>query len=605
MRTLLRTTLVVALLVLSTVAWSPATAGDPPPASWPRGQHPWPKGNEWPKGETGPHAALPASPIQIESHDGAVLRGTLYRPALPLTTKAPAVVWSTPYAGNLDATTDDPDGLSGRPHPVPVSALVRQGIAVMAMNLRGTGASGGCYDFYGADEQMDQKILVEWAAAQPWSNGRVGMMGVSHDAAAAVAGAVQSPRALKAIIAATPSTDYYLWNATPQGAQIPLYTISSPAATVATQAPAISRDPSTGLAPSVAAFTEAPTDRLCTTTAEATATGVVDPVSDHRNGPFYDVRRLTDRFSDIEAAVLMTHGFRDPTVQGFANAIAWEALSKAPKAFHFDQVPHCAPTGAAWREHVVRWFAFWLQGLGEPPVELGTVRYQVSDGPVGSCVPQEVAGVGPMRTSTAWPPAEAVAERLFLAGDALAGAPATAEPAAFVAAPRSGSALPCAAATDPAASAFSTPPLTVDTDIAGNPFAELEITSSDEGGTFDARLFAVGDCDADPTTGRLLASGAVDLRFWNGNFDAVPFATTNPTKVRLDFPAMAERVRQGERVVLVLGGPETGERVSRYAPTITVGKASELVVPVVGGSTGGDRSPRTDYLPRPFLPPAG
>jgi len=45
------------------------------------------------------------------------------------------------------------------------------------MDLRGTGRSQGCLDHLGLRDARDLKQIVEWAATQRWSNGRVGMTG--------------------------------------------------------------------------------------------------------------------------------------------------------------------------------------------------------------------------------------------------------------------------------------------------------------------------------------------------------------------------------------------------------------------------------------------
>src|SRR5262245_60245322 len=55
----------------------------------------------------------------------------------------------------------------------------RRGYAVVAQNVRGAYASEGRYRFC-HDDVDDGYDTVEWAAAQPWSNGRVGMIDGSY-----------------------------------------------------------------------------------------------------------------------------------------------------------------------------------------------------------------------------------------------------------------------------------------------------------------------------------------------------------------------------------------------------------------------------------------
>ena len=57
-----------------------------------------------------------------------------------------------------------------------------QHFAVMYVDARGTGASGGTrITEYSPDEIADLGEMAEWAAHQPWSNGRVGTFGISYD----------------------------------------------------------------------------------------------------------------------------------------------------------------------------------------------------------------------------------------------------------------------------------------------------------------------------------------------------------------------------------------------------------------------------------------
>ncbi len=64
----------------------------------------------------------------------------------------------------------------------PASELAAaMGFAVVAVNMRGTGCSGGAYDFFETNQVLDGYDIVETAAAQPWvANGKVGLVGLSY-----------------------------------------------------------------------------------------------------------------------------------------------------------------------------------------------------------------------------------------------------------------------------------------------------------------------------------------------------------------------------------------------------------------------------------------
>lgn len=61
-----------------------------------------------------------------------------------------------------------------------VAEYVPKGYAMLGVNVRGTGCSGGTFNFFEPVQGLDGYDVIEWAAAQPWSNGKVGMIGKSY-----------------------------------------------------------------------------------------------------------------------------------------------------------------------------------------------------------------------------------------------------------------------------------------------------------------------------------------------------------------------------------------------------------------------------------------
>lgn len=57
--------------------------------------------------------------------------------------------------------------------------FVARGYAVAIQDVRGRGDSGGAFGYH-FQEAADGYDTIEWMARQPWSNGRVGMMGMSY-----------------------------------------------------------------------------------------------------------------------------------------------------------------------------------------------------------------------------------------------------------------------------------------------------------------------------------------------------------------------------------------------------------------------------------------
>ncbi|MDX1991391.1 MAG: CocE/NonD family hydrolase [bacterium] len=81
-----------------------------------------------------------------------------------------------------------------------IGALVANGYIVVMVDARGTGASGGDRLIeWSPDEIADYGEVINWIAAQPWSNGRVGAFGVSYAGTTAELAAVPNAPALVAV----------------------------------------------------------------------------------------------------------------------------------------------------------------------------------------------------------------------------------------------------------------------------------------------------------------------------------------------------------------------------------------------------------------------
>lgn len=97
-----------------------------------------------------------------------------WRPNVPDGVKVPVIVDAGPYYGRSLET--------GAFKPMRwFENFGSHGYALAAVSVRGSGRSGGCFDYMGPKEQADLSKAITWLGTQPWSNGNVGMMGVSYD----------------------------------------------------------------------------------------------------------------------------------------------------------------------------------------------------------------------------------------------------------------------------------------------------------------------------------------------------------------------------------------------------------------------------------------
>ena len=97
------------------------------------------------------------------------------------------------YSGYGYANPDGPD--SG------ISVLANlMGFTVVDVNMRGTGCSGGAYDFFEPLQSLDGYDVIETVARQPWVDPRkVGMMGISYGGISQLFTAATNPPSLAAI----------------------------------------------------------------------------------------------------------------------------------------------------------------------------------------------------------------------------------------------------------------------------------------------------------------------------------------------------------------------------------------------------------------------
>ncbi|PSJ58321.1 CocE/NonD family hydrolase [Kumtagia ephedrae] len=139
--------------------------------------------------------------VGIAMGDGCVLSARIWLPADAEQDPVPAILEHLPYR-KRDGTTAR-DCLT---HPY----FAGHGYASIRVDMRGNGDSEGLMeDEYTEQELADACAVIEWAARQPWCNGKVGMMGISWGGFNALQVAARQPEALKAIITLCSTDDRY------------------------------------------------------------------------------------------------------------------------------------------------------------------------------------------------------------------------------------------------------------------------------------------------------------------------------------------------------------------------------------------------------------
>lgn len=163
--------------------------------------------------------------LPIETRDSTTLRANVFR--TDDNNRRPVVLSIHPYGkDNLPRrrgrrwTYSFQYRILRQPQPIRFSSLtgweapdpawwVAQGFAVVNADLRGCGHSAGTAQLLSPQESRDVYDVIEWAARQPWSDGRVVMIGVSYLAITQYGAAALRPPSLRAIIPWEGFTDPY------------------------------------------------------------------------------------------------------------------------------------------------------------------------------------------------------------------------------------------------------------------------------------------------------------------------------------------------------------------------------------------------------------
>lgn len=161
--------------------------------------------------------------VPIPMDDGIVLRADVFRPDEG---RHPVILSYGPYAKGLAFQDGYPSAWErmAERHPdvtagstnvyqnwevVDPEKWVPDGYVCLRVDSRGAGCSPGFLDPWCPQESDDIVACIAWAAKQPWSDGNVGMNGISYYAMNQWTTASRRPKALKAICAWEGAADFY------------------------------------------------------------------------------------------------------------------------------------------------------------------------------------------------------------------------------------------------------------------------------------------------------------------------------------------------------------------------------------------------------------
>jgi uncharacterized protein len=285
--------------------------------------------------------------LRAEEHwiplaDGARLAATLYLPEQG-TGPWPAILEYLPYRKDDWTLRRD---LELYPY------VVDRGYVGARVDIRGTGRSEGDLPDgeYSEQEQRDALEVIEWLSTRPWSNGSVGMWGISWGGFNAIQVAMRKPPALKAIVAVDASDDLFhldihyidgIWHLDEYELGIDLWNAVSPA-------PNFPVDEDT----LAARFDAEP--------------WLLSWIRHQRDGHFWRRGSLAPDYERLRVPAFLVGGFLDGYRDSIPRMLAGvPAPTRAVVGPWNHTWPHAATPGPEieWRADVVRWWDLWLKGI--------------------------------------------------------------------------------------------------------------------------------------------------------------------------------------------------------------------------------------------------
>jgi uncharacterized protein len=282
--------------------------------------------------------------VWIPMPDGVRLAADLYRPHGAATeTRFPVLLEYLPYRKT--------EARSGR--YAMYSYFVQRGYVVARVDIRGTGNSEGKlipYE-YSVPEHEDGEVVIDWLASQEWSNGNVGMFGISWGGFNAIQMAVRNPPALKAIIAIDATEDLYQDDVHYMDGIMHLdsWEMSMDLSNAQPGAPHYIIDEE---------YIENRFD---------TEPWMMTYKRQQRDGTFWDRASARDRYDEIRIPTFHIGGWYD----GYRDSLPrmLENVKNAPVKAMIGAWNHTMPNqpypepGMEWRHEAVRWFDYWLKGI--------------------------------------------------------------------------------------------------------------------------------------------------------------------------------------------------------------------------------------------------
>lgn len=326
----------------------------------------------------------------IPMPDGVKLAANLYMPAdLAPGEHVPALLEYLPYRKDDDQLMED---YSHHAY------FARHGYVGVRVDIRGFGNSEGVVPprEYSEQEQKDGERVIAWLAKQPWSNGNVGMLGISWGGFNSIQMAMRRPPALKAILAVAATEALFTEDVHYIDGIMHLDEFEV----------AMDLDQGRSGAP------DFPLDEDTLAKRMDSPPWSLEYFRRQRDGVFW--RAPVRRLEDIRVPCFLIGGFQD----GYRDSIIrmLEHVSAPVHAWvgpwnHAWPNPGVYGPQVEWRDRAVRWFDHWLKGIDNGVERDPRAVFYQQHGHLPGSEPQIVPGEWRAET---WPPQGLQMKRWFM-----------------------------------------------------------------------------------------------------------------------------------------------------------------------------------------------
>ena len=518
--------------------------------------------------------------------------------------------------------------------------MLHRGYTVAVVDARGTGASFGVHNgAFSIEETADSYYIIEWIAAQPWSDGNVGMEGRSYPGMTQYQAATQAPPALKAIfpeMAGPTPYDFVFRGGTYKSDFINTWGMGTKQADLAHFAAPVDDDPDGTLRD--AAVAEHAANLWAQEMVGSETAALRDWTYETESARAdWDTTGTIDDLEAIDASGIAIYhlvGWYD--IYTSQQPMLYASLESAPQKMIIGPWVHSGGFGGdVHKAEILRWYDYWLKGIENGVMDEPQVHYYVMQGNhtlpddeevTDSLDEQRAEDGSTWAASDVWPPEGPSPRRFALAGggtltEGTGGAAGrddyTVDYSSSMGAfsrwmngygarrevPEGTTFFDERSSENAKALTYTTEPMTEATTILGYPVLHLTVTSSHDDGDFFVYLEEVDASGRSHyiTEGALRASyRAVSEAPWDdfgipfhrGHAEDLEPLPDGPAGLLIDLMGTAITIDEGHRLRLTIAGADAANHAlypdpeGVDAPTISVHRGGEdgswLELPVTG-----------------------